>query len=411
MGTAMWSEPGPWVLLAGGGLLGWLLLWRVRVLDHRTWVQARAPRLPIRALAVGDDAWLAGRVDAGVPLQCPWFHTACVAFSYQRQREHVTVTRDKDGKTRTSRSWRTERNEAETIDFVLDDGARIVIRTDGCTNEAMVGLQTVYERSDLRHVASVLEVGAAVSVLGVKQDDGSFAAQREVPLLLTRKAPDERVRSAHRGEQIAFVCAWLLPALCGVGAALWFRQPVRLAVADVGWALLAAVLMALPFWAVGTWNRLIRLRQQVQASFRQVDVDLAVRAALVPNLVAVVQAAAAHEQSLLRDLTAIRSGRQPGATVAAEGAAAAVCRQVLVLHERYPELRTDALYRDLHERLWACEEKLAHTRSFYNDIVREWNDRLGQLPGGLLARLMGCKAAPFFAADDAELPPRLANEM
>ena len=41
----------------------------------------------------------------------------------------MTVTRDKDGKTRTSRSWRTERNEAETIDFVLDDGARIVITT------------------------------------------------------------------------------------------------------------------------------------------------------------------------------------------------------------------------------------------------------------------------------------------
>lgn len=407
MDAAVWSEPGPWLVLAGGGLLGWLLLWRVRVLDHRTWVQARAPRLPIRALAVGDDAWLRGAVVADVPLRCPWFGIDCVAFSYQREREHVTVTREKNGTTRKQRSWRTERQEDEAIDFVLDDGARIVIRAAECTNEAMVSLRTDYERPDLRHVARVLEIGAALSVLGVKQDDGSFARQREVPLLLTRQPPEERVRSAHRGEQFAFVGAWLLPAIAGAAAFVWFRQPTRFAVSDAAFGLLGAVAMALPFWAVGAWNRLVRLRQQVQAAFRQVDVDLAVRAALVPNLVAVVQAAAAHERGVLHDLAAIRSGRGPAAAVAAEQEAAAACRQVLLLHERHPELRTDALYRDLHERLWACEEKLAHTRSFYNDIVREWNDRLGQLPGALLARLMGCREAPFFPGDEAELPPRL----
>ena len=87
----------------------------------------------------------------------------------------------------------------------------------------------------------------------------------------------------------------------------------------------------------------------------------------------------------------------------------AAVRGVLALHEKYPELRADTLYRDLHERLWALEEKLAHTRQLYNDIATEWNDRITKFPQGLVAKLMRCRQAPLFAGDDADLPPRLVE--
>jgi LemA protein len=164
----------------------------------------------------------------------------------------------------------------------------------------------------------------------------------------------------------------------------------------------------LPQWGLLTWNRLLRLRQQVRASQQQVAIELTQRANLVPNLVAVVRAAATHEQDLLAGLTAIRSGADFAAGVRGEGAAVQTSRQVLALHERYPQLRADAVYRDLHQRLWTIEEKLAHARTAYNDIVTEWNDRLQTFPSSLVAALARHHAAPLFAVEAGEqLPPRL----
>ena len=394
-----------------GPLLGSLLLRAHARQDHRTWVFARAPALPIRTLAVGDDAWLRGAVHSGAPLSCPHFGVACVSYSYRREREHTWTTKDKDGKTKHHSEWRTEHSDSAAIDFELDDGDRILVRADDADNEAAEALDTHYETSRLRHCAQVLELGAVVSVLGVKQDDGSFAREREVPCLWTRQERAARVRSSARSESMLFFFACLLAFAGGAGGAVWWLAKTYDYVPPMGWLWLlpAGLLTWLPIWWIGVWNRFVRLRQQVQAAFRQVDVDLAVRAGLVPNLVAVVKAHAAHERSLLEDLGALRAGRDPAAATAGERAATAAMRAVLSLHETSPELRSDTLYRDLHDRLWAVEEKLAHTRQLYNDIASEWNTRLQQVPQGLLARLMRCREAPLFAGDDAPLPPRLRD--
>jgi len=398
------------IVLASGAFFGCLLLWLLRRQDHHTWVLARAPGLPIRTLSVGDDAWLRGRVLADQPLVCPWFDRECVAYHYSIERKVTTTHRDSKGRTRRTTSWRTEHSENDAIDFHIDDGEKILVRIKSADNEALVSIGTDYEGPSRRHSARVLEPGAIVSVLGVKTDDGSFAAVAEVPLLITRKERQARVRSSHRSETALFVFAWLLPFAAGAIAMIlsrewqWYQEPLQILL-----VLLGGTGMAAPFWWLGTYNRLVRLRQQVLASFRQVDVDLAVRAALVPNLVSVVKASATHEQQLLEDLAAIRAGTSQDAAVAGEQRSVAAARQTLLLHERHPELRADAVYRDLHERLWTVEEKLAHSRSLYNDIVQEWNDRIARFPALLVARVCGYRQAPSFQGDDAEVPPPLRD--
>jgi LemA protein len=394
----------------GGQLLGAVLLRLVGRQDHRTWVLARAPGLPVRVLAVGDDAWVRGVVRSDAPLVCPHFEQPCVAFAYRREREHHWTTKDKDGETQHHSEWRTEHSEGSAIDFVLDDGDPVVVRARGADNEALRGLATDYESSRLRHVASVVEVGAELSVLGVVQDDRSLAAQREVPCLWTRLPRERRVRRSASHETVLAVLAWCAGALGGGGAMAFALVPVPMDPIARWLAILTAALAGvLPLWSVGVHNRFVRLRQQVTAAFRQVDVDLAVRAALVPALVEVVRAHAAHERALLTALAAIRRGSDPRTAAAGEAAACRATRAVLTLHERAPELRADALYRDLHERLWAVEEKLAHTRSLYNDIASEWNTRLARLPEGLMARLMRSRPAPLLDGGDAPLPPRLRD--
>lgn len=78
---------------------------------------------------------------------------------------------------------------------------------------------------------------------------------------------------------------------------------------------------------IGTFNRLVRLRQQVIAGFRQVDIKLSVRAALVPNLIAVIKVACGHEQALMAALANIRSHKDPRTTTQVEASSIAATRQ------------------------------------------------------------------------------------
>lgn len=222
--------PLPWALiaLAAGFLFGALLLWLLRRQDHFSWVLARAPALPIRVLAGGDDAWLRGTVRCAAPLSCPWFEVACVSYSYQIERQVTHTHKAKDGKVHTRTEWQTEHREARSTDFELDDGDRIVVRVERSRNEALQGLDTDYETGRRRHSAQVLELGAEVSVLGVKQDDGSFAAEREVPCLITRQPRLQRVRKSEGSETWLFVGACALPCLGGAGATwLWLATALQ----------------------------------------------------------------------------------------------------------------------------------------------------------------------------------------
>lgn len=396
------------IVAAAGLLLGVLCAALLRRQDHRTFVLACAPQLPIRVLAAHDDAWLRGRVTAQQPLSCPWFGIECVAFAYaiERQLTRTRTVTDKDGRTRTETetSWETEHSQQAAIDFDLDDGERVRVALTEGTNEAMVPTGHAYETPTRRHLAHVLPVGAEVSVLGVLRDDRTFGPLAAVPLLVTKKTRRERVQSSASSEAWLFFFALLLPFVGVVIAAGIWRE----AVTWQEW------LLALPFggavlvpqWWLLTYNRLVRLRAQVRTAQQQIAIDLGLREDLVPNLVAVVRAAAAHEQALLQRLAELRAPRGLEAQVHGEGTACATARQVLVLHEKYPELRADAVYRDLHQRLWAIEEKIAHSRGFYNDVVTEWNDRVRQFPSVLVARACGHEEAPLFQVGEAERLPQ-----
>ncbi len=395
-----------------GFLLGWACATWLRRQDHKTFVFARAPQLPIRALAAHDDAWLRGAVRADLPLQCPWFEIDCVAYSYSIEVEvtRTETVRDSDGKTRTETrtTWETQHAESESIDFDLDDGDMARIALGEGQNEAMASIGMDYETSTRRHSASALPVGTEVSVLGVWRDDQTFGPLAAVPLLVTRQTRQQRVQSSARSETGLFYAAMLFPffgAVVAAGLATKARDAT-------GWLVAAAIglVILLPQWWLLTYNRLLRLRQRVKAAQKQIGIELAFRSDLVPNLVSVVRATAAHEHGLLADLAAIRSGGSVDDRIREERQSGAAMRTVLLLHERYPQLRSDTLYLDLHDRLWAIEEKLAHARSCYNDAVTEWNDRLQQFPSVLVARAARHREAEVFAAEgDEQLPPRLSD--
>lgn len=179
--------------------------------------------------------------------------------------------------------------------------------------------------------------------------------------------------------------------------------------------ILIAIVIALLFWGVFIFNRLVKKRNMVRAGFADIDVQLQRRHDLVPRLVETVGAYADFERRVLEDVTALRATAQSaeekgqaGDMDGAEGALAAGLGRLLLLAENYPDLKANENFRQLAAELVETEDLISHARRFYNGAVRELNTRIEQVPDVIVARLLGFEPAAFFSA---EIETRAAPEV
>lgn len=176
---------------------------------------------------------------------------------------------------------------------------------------------------------------------------------------------------------------------------------------DVLIALLVVVAMVVAFGAIAyavSYNRLVAKRQEVETSWATIDVELQRRHVLVPQLVATVQQAAAHEQQLLvalstRNAEAAAAPHTPAAASAWEPPLAAAVAQVIGLRERYPALNSQQNFLRLQHELSMTEDRIAAARRFYNTRVQQLNTAIEAFPSAIVARRHGYDKADFFDAD------------
>ena len=194
--------------------------------------------------------------------------------------------------------------------------------------------------------------------------------------------------------------------------------PTIIAVSPVLVAAVAAgtAIAIVAIWLMAVYNGLVTRRVRVQNGFSQIDVQLRRRHDLVPNLVATVKGYMQHERSTLEAVTSARataiSARSAvtanpgdaGATLAlanAEGALQAVLGQLMILMERYPDLKANNNALQLQEELVSTENRIAFARQAYNDAVMTFNTKLAVFPDVLVARLFSFTAAALFEADQS----------
>ena len=170
---------------------------------------------------------------------------------------------------------------------------------------------------------------------------------------------------------------------------------------------LIAVVVLLAVWGIAIYNRLVRLRALVKEGFSGITVQLRRRADLVPNLVSTVEGYAAHEKSVLNEVTAHRadatSASGVAATAAADNAFSAMLGRVIAVAEAYPDLKADDNFRQLQDELSAIEGELQGARRYYNATVRDLNTRIQSFPDVLFARPLGFAEAEFYADADASI--------
>jgi len=162
---------------------------------------------------------------------------------------------------------------------------------------------------------------------------------------------------------------------------------------------------AVVLWLGGFFNRCVRLRHKARDAFAGIDVQLKRRWDLVPNLVKVVAAYAAHEKTTLEEVVRLRGDAEGAGRVPererVEGDLTGALDRLLLLVERYPELKADRSFRRLHEDLVVVEDQLQYARRYYNAVVRDFNTRTQQVPGRLVAGLFGFRPLEYFQLEAA----------
>jgi LemA protein len=177
----------------------------------------------------------------------------------------------------------------------------------------------------------------------------------------------------------------------------------------VGLVCLVAVVIV--GWALATYNRLVRQRNQVDASWAQIDVQLKRRYDLIPNLVETVKGYAAHERGTLDAVVQARNGAvaaagQGAATRAeAENALTQTLGRLFALAEAYPNLKANENFMSLQGELAGTEDKIAYARQFYNSAVQSYNTSTQSIPTNIIAGVGGFKGRDLFQAVGDERGP------
>jgi LemA protein len=168
---------------------------------------------------------------------------------------------------------------------------------------------------------------------------------------------------------------------------------------------LAAIAVVLLLWIVGAYNGLIRLRNQLENAWAQIDVQLKRRYDLIPNLVETVKGYAKHERETLQKVIQARNMAMAAKGVAeraeAENFLSGTLKSLFALSETYPDLKANQNFLRLQEELTSTENKIAFSRQFYNDSALGYNTRIELFPTNLLATMFNFGRREFFEVKEA----------
>ena len=174
------------------------------------------------------------------------------------------------------------------------------------------------------------------------------------------------------------------------------------------WVVLVALALLVLVVVLG-YNRLVRLRNEVDTGWANIDVQLERRADLIPNLVETVRGYAAHERAVFEEVTraraALRQAVSPGTAAEANAGLTTALGRLFAVAEEYPELRASENFLRLQEDLTDTEDKISAARRYYNATVLRFNTAIQSIPWVFVARPLGFSAREFFSAEgDTAVP-------
>lgn len=179
--------------------------------------------------------------------------------------------------------------------------------------------------------------------------------------------------------------------------------------------IIIAVLIIVVIWLISLYNRLVRLRNNRENSFADIDVQLRQRHDLIPQLVEAVRGYMKHESQVLTDITNARANAIKATSIndkiVAENQLTAALGGLQVAVEAYPDLKASQNFMSLQEEIADVENKLAAARRFFNSATKELNNAVEMFPSNVVAGMFGFGKEPMFdlgpRREKMEEPPEI----
>jgi LemA protein len=173
-------------------------------------------------------------------------------------------------------------------------------------------------------------------------------------------------------------------------------------VAILGALVVFLLVAGLGAYFVTVFNSLVRLRNDIDKAWANIDVLLKQRHDELPKLIDACKGYMQYEQQTLLAVTDARSAYARAGSIAekaqADGRITGALRSLFAVAEKYPELKANTNFLQLERRITALEEEIADRREFFNDSVNTYNIRIRQLPDLFVAKLLGLEPKEMFQA-------------
>ena len=379
---------------------------------------------------------LKGTAESDTPLVSYLSNTSCVEYKWQVQ-EHwsrvVTETyTDSKGnvrtRTRVESGWTTVAGDERSIPFYLKDDTGVIRilpdRASIQSNEVFdetCGLDSplYYDKGPARSVPdsthrrrfreTAIPLHTTLYVVGQARERqdvvaAEIAYNESAPMFLISTKTERQVARGYSAGYLSLLVVSLVLLMAGIGIASALGLPgISVVTYVIG---IAAFLVAAGIgWLWTVHNSLVGLRQRVNQAWSQVEIQLKRRNDLIPNLVQVIEGYKQHERELQQDLTEMRG--QLGATPPGEAGDDfnGLSSKLLVIVERYPELKAGEMFLNLQRSLTGTEERIALARDYFNGIATFYNTRLTIIPDRFVAALLGCRPRKLMSAGDFERAP------
>jgi LemA protein len=172
---------------------------------------------------------------------------------------------------------------------------------------------------------------------------------------------------------------------------------------SLSFILLAAIVL-FGAYLIYAYNALVKNKNLVAEGWSGIDVQLRRRADLIPNLVESVKGYATHEDKLFRDIAELRAKSIAGGSVTEQSqvsqAITGMLGRLFAIAEAYPELKADANFRDLQDKLSGVEDEIQLSRRYYNGAVRNFNTMIESFPTNIISGFFQFTKAEFFEIGD-----------
>lgn len=176
--------------------------------------------------------------------------------------------------------------------------------------------------------------------------------------------------------------------------------------------IIIVIVILIGIWVISIYNSLQKARVMVDNQWGQIQTEIEKRFSLIPNLVNTVKGYAKHEATTLEEVIKMRSNFSNANKEEQNkmmNTMSQKINQFLINVEQYPDLKANQNFLNLQEELQKIEEDIALQRKLYNDAISTFNMRLVTFPTNIVAKMLGFKEMPVFAANDAAQTAPVVN--